>query len=69
MQDPTLYNGYTIEHIENNMPKNMHKVDREQYMKNVKRVIEIQTTGMNLHELESIKNSNWFIISLYISKN
>jgi hypothetical protein len=48
MQDPHLYNGYTIEHIENNMPKNIHPVDKAQYMKNVKRVIEIQQAGVCL---------------------
>jgi hypothetical protein len=69
MQKANTYNGYSIEHIENNMPKNIHPVDRAQYLKNVKRVIEIQQTGVNTHEIETLKNSNWFIISLYTSKN
>lgn len=60
------YNGKTTEQIQNNLPCNMVQCHKELYMKNVNRVIEIQTTGYNKHEIEGLKNTNFLLIQLYL---
>lgn len=61
------YNGKTAAQVEANLPVNMCASHRETYMKNVAKVIECETTGYNLHEVESIKNFNFYLISLYLT--
>jgi len=61
------YNGKTIEQIQGNFPANMCDTHKKTYLANVKRVIECQTTGYNLHEIEGLKNYNFNLISLYLT--
>lgn len=60
-----LYNNKTIEQIEQNLPSNMSDFHRLEYINNCKKVIERQTTGYNLNEIEGIKNYNFILIKLY----
>lgn len=60
-----LYNNKTIEQIEQNLPPNMSDFHRLEYINNCKKVIERQTTGYNLNEIEGIKNYNFILIKLY----
>ncbi len=55
-----------IEQIKANLPKNMHEIDRKEYLRLHKRIIEIETTGYNKHELEPLRNSAFNIINPYI---
>jgi hypothetical protein len=61
-----LYNGYSIERIEGNLNPNMADAHKEQYMKNVREVIEWQVSGVNLERIDYLKNSNFFITLFYM---
>jgi hypothetical protein len=57
-----LYNGYTYNEVKErvaNMPENCKKW----YLENVRKVIVLQVVQMNLHEVESLKNTNFNIIN------
>lgn len=55
-----------IESIVNNLPKNMHPVDRERYLKTRVDIIERETTGINTHELEFLRNHAFNLILPYV---
>ena len=57
----------TIEQIAANLPKNMHPIDKEQYLKVHKEIIDINTSGLNKHMLEPLKNYAFRIICPYIT--
>lgn len=61
------YNGHTIQDVENKI-SHMHQSDRRTYLNNVRRVIECQTTGFNLHEIEMRKNENHRITRSYLER-
>lgn len=61
------YNGKTVEQITSNLPINMCESHKTTYITNVVRVIECQTTGYNTNEIESLKNFNFNLISLYLT--
>jgi len=61
------YNGKTVDQIKANLPVNMCESHRKTYMANVNRVIECQTTGYNLNEIEPLKNFNFNLINLYLT--
>jgi hypothetical protein len=61
-----LYNGRTFEEVKNNLPKNIHPVDKDRYLKNV---IEFMKLGnSNKGYKECILNTNFEIIKQYINK-
>ena len=57
-----LYNSLTIEDIKNNLPFGMPSHEVVDYIRNCERVIECQMSGMNLHEIEDLKNYNHRLI-------
>ena len=59
------YNGYTIEQVKNNLPKNMIEEHKQLYLNNCKEVIKNNTSGTNLNQNENIKNSNFMLIQFY----
>lgn len=63
--DAQKYNGYSLEDIKNNLPKNMIERHKTDYLNNCKKVIERQETKFNLNEIESLKNYNFNLIKLY----
>jgi len=65
--DRSKYNGRTPEQIKNNLPGNMAGRHKALYMKRVDRVIRCQQSGMNINEIEAIKNSNHELHKLYHS--
>ena len=59
-----MYNGKTYEQVENNLPTNMHKVDKRIYLQNVKEFIKLGSSNQGYKEC--ILNSNFNIIKPYI---
>ncbi len=59
-----LYNGMTLQQIENNLPKNIHHIDKQIYLSNVKEYIKLGNT--NKRYKECILNSNFEIIKRYL---
>ena len=49
------YNGFSIEQIKSMPFAGWNSFDKSQYIANCERVIDIQMSGVNLHEIESIK--------------
>ena len=62
------YNGYTLEEIQKNLPKNMIELHKKIYLDNCKQVIKNQLSGYNLDYNEAIKNTNFNIITFYLNK-
>jgi hypothetical protein len=56
----------TIKEIKNNLPKEMIKYHKEMYIKNYIEIITNEKTGYNLNYNECLKNSNFWLIKLYI---
>jgi hypothetical protein len=56
----------TVQEAILNLPKGMHESEIKQYVKNLKEIKEIEQTKLNTHLLESLKNSNFWIIRPYI---
>lgn len=56
----------TIEIITANLPVNMHPADKEQYIKAHSEIIEIESTGLNKHMLEPLRNYAFNIIRPYV---
>lgn len=65
--DPTKYNGYTLQEIEKNLNPSMIDIHKQDYLNNCKAVINRQTTGYNLNEIEGLKNYNFNLIKIYLS--
>ena len=63
-----LYNNKTLEQIAGNMPESMPELHRNEYLSNCKKVIECQTSGYNLNEIDGLKNYNFILISLYFQQ-
>lgn len=59
------YNGKTLEELKP-LIKHLHPAHEKQYLSNAARVIQCLQTGYNLNEVESLKYSNFLIISLYL---
>ena len=59
-----LYNGMNLQQIENNLPKNIHPIDRQIYLSNVKEYIKLGDTNKGYKEC--ILNSNFEIIKRYL---
>lgn len=65
-----LYNGYTVQEIENKLKHlKWHEEDKKRYLSNVKQVIDIQMSGVNLNEIEGLKNQNFAITKFYLEQN
>jgi len=62
-----MYNNLTFEEVENNMPTNMHPVERDLYLKNVKQFIKLGDTNKGFKEC--ILNFNTYLIKPYIETN
>ena len=60
------YNGYTLEEIQKNLPKNMIELHKKIYLDNCKQVIKNQLSGYNLDYKETIKNTNFNLITFYL---
>ena len=63
------YNGHTIEEIEAMPFIGWSECHKKEYINNCKRVIECQTSGYNLNEIECLKNSNFNLVRFYMSIN
>lgn len=61
------YNGYTLEEIQKNLPKNMIELHKKIYLDNCKQVIKNQLSGYNLDYNETIKNTNFNLITFYLN--
>ena len=61
------YNGYTLEQIQNNLPKGMIERHKIEYIDNCKEVIELQKNGYNIERQNSLKNYNFNLISFYLN--
>jgi hypothetical protein len=61
------YNGYTLEEIKKNFPKNMIELHKKMYLDNCKQVIKNELSGYNLDYNEAIKNTNFNIIKFYLN--
>jgi len=55
-----------IEIITANLPPNMHPIDRQEYIDAHIRIIEIQQSGVNLQNIEPLRNRAFNIITSYI---
>lgn len=64
-----LYNNNTLEHISSNLPTNMPECHKVEYINTCKRVIDIQLSGYNLEQIETLMSYNHRLISLYICSN
>lgn len=62
-----LYNGKTLEQIAANMPSNMPKIHRAQYLANCQEVINNESLGFNLDYCQQVRNANFMLISLYLN--
>lgn len=67
MENKALYNGKTVEQIENNLPANMISEHCKHYLNNVREVIQCQLTGINTQEIEIRKNANFNLINFYLT--
>jgi len=65
-EDKPLYNGMTIEQIENNIRESMSNIHEKEYLDNCRQVITNQMTGYNLNQIDSIKNYNFDLTMYYL---
>lgn len=61
-----MYNNMTFEEVKNNLPVNIHPVDKDRYLSNVKQFIKLGNTNKGFKEC--ILNTNFEIIKQYINK-
>jgi hypothetical protein len=62
-----LYNGMTLEQIENNLHPNMIPIHREQYLNNCKEVIKNENAGFNLDWCQQVRFANFLLTENYLT--
>lgn len=63
-----IYNGYSLRQILSKLPDSLKqfKPHRKQYIQNCIEVYNIEKSGINTQNLESIKNANFLLIQFYL---
>lgn len=67
MKTTNLYNGCSIEFICQNLPATMQECHKIEYINTCKRVIELQVSGYNLDQIESLKNYNHRLFTMSLN--
>ena len=65
--DKTIYNGLTIRQILKNLPKNMNKIHKKEYINNCIFVYENEKNRLNLGYCELTRTANNILIKSYLN--
>ncbi len=67
METKGLYNGKTIEQIEDNMPDILIPAHKEMYLNNCREVIRNEAEGYNLNYCQRLRDSNFMLIEMVLT--